>query len=920
MNGIASMTPFVNADGTMRMSSDVGGVNPDEKAKEVEKALLQKADPIQDKMDNRTNQQAELSNLDTMLKKTLTTVKGLAVHESNVLQKSAFDTPVANAIDTTTGKNPDQLAFLITGSPAPQKVTINNITQIASQDTKMGNTALKIRDHAISANAMTGKNTALGWAGDLILGFEGETATTTINVDAGWDLETLATAINVMGDFDAEAVLQKGTTNSYQLFIQAGDGKEGKVLTIDSSAVTGSGAGEIPTARLSSVTEAGSVGATTTTLLAPPTNTFDEATDNISGFIDGKFKSVTVTGAGPYNVSVEVETDFGTTTLTDSNFVVGAGNTLTLTHPTTGATFSVDCAGSVTGLTSAYDVTMALRQMFGIGTGNSAELISPSANFSNGLASGGISADDSTLAAGTYSIKYDQASKTAILSNGSQTWSSAVVGGGGEQVITVNGLKLALGSGFNHNQDIGEIKFDVTNNGPSKLSSHTEAAGWSGTLKVGTTDSVPVNITLDRTMSLEKIVSVVNSESERSGVLARIIGDRMEFFSKETATAMSIDISGVKGVTTGNILGVTHANPATRKDELSTKFTVNGVARTIPGNKTELIKGLTTEFSATTANPILIDIDQDANQIAESIVELVTSMNEFMDFAKKQQTDVEDLPATMSEEDKAQYGTLRNESILRSVRSELFAAFTANVPGINEAEKLSTLADIGITFNAAENKFDIDNGKLTDAIANKTMAVTKIFSFVPDIKDPNAIFVSNMKDGWMNGIVPKDPTVSQIDTLTVSVTRQSNGVLSAEFTIDGDTYTAVTKEVGSLVYFEGGETTTLNGLSIAYPLDQIAKDSTFSFDITASQGIAENLKSALERITDPTTGSLKLQSDALTGANDRAQKQIDRITEAAKKSADRIREVLIQVAKAQQEAARLMKQVEDFKEAFKAKE
>lgn len=891
----------VDSQGKPRVSQLLpGGTDPFKVGEQVEEAEKTKADPIRDLVKFSNDKiDANAKHLDKLnkIKSEIASIRGNSIEGSSV-----FDKMEALVVDSS-GKIAELVGVTIEGS-LPRQVIDFNHTQKASADSSLATTDYNARDFALSASAMNGKSAALGWTGNLILGYEGEATTSIINVQAAWSLETLASQIDATPNFSSTTVLEEGTTNTYKLLIQAASAQGGKVLKINSSAVTGANNGELPEARLASVTESGGLAGTTSALLMPPSNTFDSTTDTISGHIEGKVKSVSVTGAGPYDISIDVENQFGSMIFSNSNFVVGTGTVLTLTDASSGATFSITTdATDVSGLSSATNIKLALEQMFGVGGADSdaPDLISPSAAFSNGLASGAMSASENAVP-GLYSVKYDGVD-TLTLSNGPTQW-TANIAGPGAQTVTLNEITILLDGTFDNTTAINDIKFEVTENGMGKLKSFTESAGWYGTLTLGTKDGTKTqNITIKRDWSIDQIIRQIDNNSEESGVTARRIGDkRIELFSRDLSIPITVDVSQLNGYTTGNI--ATYAGGT--EDSLVSKFVINGQTYSVKGNKFEITPGVFIE-SEHTDNYRLI-LDQSATEIATSITNTFTAINELFEFYEKQQTNPENLPKGLTEEEIAEYGTLRNQRILRTSRAEVFTALSKTVPGIDSI--YSNLSSIGIKYDVNEGRFKIEDDKLAEAIANRTDDVDKIFRFKYTLSDTD--FMLRRHEGWVDSLTPQSTTEASINSVKLTVNRDGSGIVTGEFMIDGLAYSAVLRESGDLMYFRTPEDAPIKDLELAYMTANIPHNSSKSVTMTATNGIAETLNEILDKLTDKTEGTLKTHDDQEKDKIKRYEAQIDRIEDAAKRS----KEMIIQQLQRVSEAIYQLQQMDKFVEGM----
>lgn len=876
-------------DGSVRMGLKVDGrIDPIKIGKDVEEAKIKGARAslgLDKKTDESLLKKAGLTHLSSVLQETKGPLKSLIPPYSTVLNSSIFDKSAVQAFDLSTGLPATSVDFVLTGRVPPQNFTVDSVTQLATQDTVMGSQAFVLRDFMCSSVGVSGQTTALGASGALSLGFEGESSVLTFNLQPDWGLGDIVTAINQDPRFEARAILEPGTLNTYGLLISAGASQGGKILTLDTSAVQGIDPGVLPTPRLGSVTLNGVSPGNGTVLYSPPADTFDIGTQNITGFLQGTVSSVQVTpsllGSDPYTITVGVQGDFGQTSLVCDNFTPGAGVPLVLTHSTTGSQWRLECAANVSGLGTADEIRGALEQILGIQNLTPTTWVSPSSVLTNGVSPAGISAD-ATVPQGTYSLSYDASQGQFKLSNGVNEW-VALPAGSGAQPLTFNGITLLLEDSFDAMESIDSFTFQVTDTGIRQLQDKsTMAAGWEGEMRLGTLNTPPTSITLKKEWSLEKVMATINARKDSTGVIVRMMGDRFEFVSKDVAVPLNVDISGVRGVASGVLNGVSYANPLSRQDALSTKYRVNGIDQTVADISTEIVPGLLVEFKSSFSNDksVRFSVDTEASEVAEAIGGLFKNINKVLDEYQKLQTDPETL-FNMTEEEKRGYGALRNTSLLRELREKILSSLTQS---FNNKGSLHQISEMGIDFNTNSGRFDLNSETLIKAIAKNLESVKNIFASSHTLSDDAFVLAHGPKSG-------------QSALFSLKVSRNASGAFNAFFTSQGKNYTATVKEVGESVFFDAPPGSPLEGVTLGRTLSSIPFNSSLQVTAETTLGIAESLKNVLESFTDPDTGHIVMEMKKLETQDDLRKEQTKRIETAAKKAGAAITADLMQAAK-----------------------
>ena len=201
---------------------------------------------------------------------------------------------------------------------------------------------------------------------------------------------------------------------------------------------------------------------------------------------------------------------------------------------------------------------------------------------------------------------------------------------------------------------------------------------------------------------------------------------------------------------------ITHRNSGT-----DAQVTIGGITKTSPSNTiNNIIDGITIELkkSNTAAKTLAIEVRNDVEPITNSIIKLIDTYNEFIEFAETQSKtkSIKGLPTP------AEDATLFNSTALRQAMSNIKDFFTS-IPGLPEA--MSSLGDIGIggqnrllfkrgMRELLGDKHDpkikiFDNVKLRNAIVHKTDDVKNLLNSLCDRFSSKAAY---LKDRLKNEI------------------------------------------------------------------------------------------------------------------------------------------------------------------------
>jgi flagellar hook-associated protein 2 len=247
--------------------------------------------------------------------------------------------------------------------------------------------------------------------------------------------------------------------------------------------------------------------------------------------------------------------------------------------------------------------------------------------------------------------------------------------------------------------------------------------------------------------SLEGVRNAIN-EAE-IGVTASIVNDGTGFVlllsSDDTGAKNSMKLT-VTGDTDGNNSdntglsalaydpeadvddGKNMAETQAAKDSI---FSINGLAMTRESNEVEdAISNVNFNLLDVTTTSVKITIDNDDEQILESINEMVGGFNGMIDVFNA---------LTSYDPETERAGLLLGDSTVRSIETQMRRALSASVTDAN-GQRIS-LSNIGIT-TGRDGKMVLDNSKLETALAEDRETVSMLFNSRGNASDPFVKFAT----------------------------------------------------------------------------------------------------------------------------------------------------------------------------------
>jgi flagellar hook-associated protein 2 len=372
----------------------------------------------------------------------------------------------------------------------------------------------------------------------------------------------------------------------------------------------------------------------------------------------------------------------------------------------------------------------------------------------------------------------------------------------------------------------------------------------------GVTQQATSTIAVNSSMTVGQFIDAVNSTSATTNMQASLENGRIKFSVKDPSLNSQIVLGGSNSLlSTGLNLGQTAV----------TSTTVSRSSNTV----SDLLSGVTLNLKAADANTTAtFTIGNDKTAVKNALITYANAYNDLVAFMNIQsQADPNTgaaIPATKdangNDIDGTGSGPLFSESGFKSMQTSITQLLTAPISGVSNA--FSTLAQIG--FNRVQQKagvdpltvgsLTLDEAKLNSVLATNFDDVRKMFSF--NISSTNQSFQPlNFDSKTMKG--------SGSATINFNVT--AGGVLTAN--IGGDS---------SAVQITGNSVKILKGASKGLEfLYSGVSNTSGSFTVSYSSGLATNLNTQLSKYLATTSGSLDTSIATLNNNNKLNQTRVD---------------------------------------------
>lgn len=254
----------------------------------------------------------------------------------------------------------------------------------------------------------------------------------------------------------------------------------------------------------------------------------------------------------------------------------------------------------------------------------------------------------------------------------------------------------------------------------------TSAIGTDGTLSITLQDGTTKSLDLTgQDTSLNGLANAINNDKD-IGVNATVINDgsgtpyRLLLTSRETGAQNAVsNISVANNATLDSFLqyaGTDAANVTQGQAAQDALLNINGVDITSATNTVEnVIDGVTLTLNQTTTTAATVSLSKDDSVAKKAIQDFVSSYNSLLGTLKS---------LTSYDVDSQRSSALTGDSVARSVQTRMRDA----ILGGFDASQGTNLAQIGITTDPKTGELQIDDTKLSAALADNTSGVTSLFT------------------------------------------------------------------------------------------------------------------------------------------------------------------------------------------------
>ncbi|MGB3836040.1 flagellar filament capping protein FliD [Castellaniella sp.] len=254
----------------------------------------------------------------------------------------------------------------------------------------------------------------------------------------------------------------------------------------------------------------------------------------------------------------------------------------------------------------------------------------------------------------------------------------------------------------------------------------TSAIGTDGTLSITLQDGTTKSLDLTgQDTSLNGLANAINNDKD-IGVNATVINDgsgtpyRLLLTSRETGAQNAVsNISVANNATLDSFLqyaGTDAANVTQGQAAQDALLNINGVDITSATNTIDnVIDGVTLTLNQTTTAAATVSLSKDDSVAKNAIQDFVKSYNSLLGTLKS---------LTSYNVDSQTSSALTGDSVARSVQTRMRDA----ILGGFDASQGTNLAQIGITTDPKTGELQIDDTKLSAALADNTSGVTSLFT------------------------------------------------------------------------------------------------------------------------------------------------------------------------------------------------
>lgn len=416
--------------------------------------------------------------------------------------------------------------------------------------------------------------------------------------------------------------------------------------------------------------------------------------------------------------------------------------------------------------------------------------------------------------------------------------------------------------------------------------SKTTALGIDGSFSLQLDEKTSVDIAVTSTMTLSDIASSINSVTATTGVKASIIKVSDSAYSlvlSGSETGQEIQYSSTSGTDIFASLGVTNASGSytnITQAAQDAKITIDGMEITSSSNTLEnVLDGVSITLYSAPSNSdtnITLEVDQDYSSTKTAIQSFIDAYNNLRDFFVTQKTTNTDGTASDT-------SVLFSDTLLKTLESSISSVLTGT---FGNSDAISSLADLGITFDE-NNKLEIsDETALNNALLNNYTDVQSLFQ------------TSITTDSSNLSVLRNSSTQSDLN-FDLDISVDENGTITGA-SVNGDT-SAFTVSGTRIIGATGSK---YEGITFVY----IGKSSE-TVNVSFSQGLADRLYNIVNNYTNTTDGIVQEKVDRYSTLNNTMQIKSDRIKERAEAYRDKLIVKYAAMESAISSANSLLKQV-----------
>jgi len=293
----------------------------------------------------------------------------------------------------------------------------------------------------------------------------------------------------------------------------------------------------------------------------------------------------------------------------------------------------------------------------------------------------------------------------------------------------------------------------------------------------------------DKTV-LDNVAAAVTTAVGSAGSAVRVQPSsgqsRLSISSASTGTANKVTFTDTDGLLAR--LGVVHGSPTAATDttggyvyddlgghELDAKLVVDGLTYYRDSNTvTDLLNGVTLTFKATSASPVTLKIQPDADGAVNELKTFIGKYNDAITYLKQ---------ATVIDAKNNNFGPLTGDSLYVLLPSQLRAAEAAIV-GSQAAGTPNSLAALGIQAGSDGTLSITDESKLRDTFTANPTAVQNLFSAPDGVATQLTAFVDRYSS--FSGIIvgSQSSVKSQIGFLTDRISRMQTNLAKKQAALE----------------------------------------------------------------------------------------------------------------------------------------